>query len=663
MATLHSLFISLLCRRHGGIFLFFLVSIGIAQTSRLALLCKSVESISPDVSLAVALAWGLLFDIGTAALLSLPLILLLIALPMHSFTKGWLRKLAHLAAFGILFVLLFGALAEWVFWDEFAARFNFIAVDYLVYTTEVIGNIRESYPLPWLISGLIVITLIIHLAIVWSGLPGRWFDAAAEPLARRLSTGALWLTLPLLAGLFLNERMLPEFSNNYYREFAKNGIWSFVAAFRNNELDYRQFYLTIAPEKAYALLNHELEQDGAKLIDSAARDTLRLVGNGGEELRPNVIQITVESLSASFLGAAEPQLSLTPNLDALIPKSLVFDNFYATGTRTDRGMEALILSLPPTPGRSLVKRPRNEHLFTMGSVFRTKGYDTAFIYGGYGYFDNMNYFFGNNGYRVVDRNSIPSDDVTFANSWGACDEDLFRWTLREADAGHAAGKPFHFFVMTTSNHRPYTFPEGKIDLPSKISGRRGAVKYTDYAIGQLLRQAETRPWFNNTVFVIVADHCASSAGKVELPIKNYHIPLIIYAPGGQIAPGHIATLASQMDFAPTLFGLFNWRYASRFFGHDVSKVGAKDAHALVGNYQKVSHLEQNVFSVLRPMRKQATYHYDFASDVLRAEPTDVEGMEETVSYYQIASEMYRNGTYRELSPEENRAHLTCVCGR
>ncbi len=650
MTTLRLLFFSLLCRRDGGVFLFLLVFIGIAQAVRLALLCKAAGSISPDVSLAAALAWGLLFDIGAAALLSLPLTLLLTALPMRSFVKGWQRSLAHSAAFCILFILLFGALAEWVFWDEFAARLNFIAVDYLIYTREVIGNIRESYPLPWLISGLIVVTLMLHLAIVRTGLPRRWFDAAAEPLGRRLATGALWLILPLFAGLLLHERMLPEFSNNFHRELAKNGIWSLVAAFRNNDLDYRRFYSTIEPEKAYALLHRELAQDGSVLVSRAGRDTLRLVDNGGDELMPNVIQITVESLSAVFLGGAEQGTSLTPNLDALVAKSLVFDNFYATGTRTDRGMEALALSLPPTPGRSLIKRPRNEHLFTMGSVFRAKGYDTAFLYGGYGYFDNMNYFFGNNGYRVVDRNSVTSDDVTFANAWGACDEDLFRWTLREADAGYAAGRPFHFFVMTTSNHRPYTFPDGRIDLPSKTSGRRGAVKYTDYAIGQLIRQASTRPWFNNTVFVIVADHCASSAGKVELPVKNYHIPLIIYAPGGQIAPGHMATLASQMDFAPTLFGLLNWTYASRFFGHDVSKVEAKDAHALVGNYQDVGHLEHNILTVLKPVRKQATYHYDFTTDVLRSKPDDVAGMEETVSYYQIASEMYRNGTYQELSP-------------
>lgn len=656
MTTLRPLFSSLLRRQTGGILLFVLVFIGLAQGLRLALIYKASANVTWDASLLAALSWGLLFDLGTAAFFSIPLTLILTVLPNRWFAKPWMRMVMNLGGFVILFVLLFGVLSEWIFWDEFEARFNFIAVDYLVYTTEVIGNIRESYPLPQLIMALFAVTLVVHLAIFGTGLPRFWFQSAAEPLKQRARFSAVWLTITLLIGLFLNERILPEFTNNFHREIAKNGVWSLVAAFRNNELDYRQFYSTIESEKAFALLSRELSQDGSRMINPAAHDTLRQVSGQGEEMHPNVIQITVESLSASFLGSYNPQSSLTPNLDALASQSLVFDNFYATGTRTDRGMEALALSLPPTPGRSLIKRPKNEHLFTMGSVFRAKDYDTAFIYGGYGYFDNMNYFFGNNGYRVVDRNSVGKDDVTFANAWGACDGDLFQWTLREADASFASGKPFHYFVMTTSNHRPYTFPDGKIDLPSKTSGRSGAVKYTDYAIGQLIREASTRPWFKNTIFVIVGDHCASSAGKSELPVKNFHIPMIIYAPGGQIAPGHVKTLASQIDYAPTLFGLLNWTYLSRFFGHDVLKVGGTEAHAFVGNYQKLGHLEQNVFTILKPIREQASYRHDPETGSLTALPEKLAGIEETVSYYQTASDVYREGIYQEVSAAENLAY-------
>lgn len=638
----------LLEQRFGGVLLFYLVFLFISLLVRFSLLCRSFDGVGWDPALPSAFVWGFFFDIGAASVISVPFVLVLMLLPQGAFERRSLRIAANVVGWFTLFFLLFGAVAEWVFWSEFESRFNFIAVDYLVYTTEVINNIRESYPLRPIFSALVVLTSLMFFGIVRSGLPHRWLKAAAQPWSRRWRRAAIWLAFSLVMGLVLNQRILPDFANTYTQELAKNGIWSLFAAFRNNELDYRQFYLTLDRDRAFDLLRRELTEDGSRLVDPAADDTLRLIGSEGPEIHPNVIQITVESLSADYLGAYNPESNLTPNLDAIAEKSLVFTNFYATGTRTDRGMEALSLSLPPTPGRSLIKRPHNEHLFTLGSVFRRKGYDTAFLYGGYGYFDNMNYYFGNNGYRLIDRGSVSARDVTFANAWGACDEDLFRWTVREADKSFVSGKPFHFFVMTTSNHRPYTYPEGRIDLPPKISGRQGAVKYTDYAIGQFLQAASTRPWFANTVFVIVADHCASSAGKTELPVEKYHIPLLIFAPGGQVDPGRITTLASQIDYGPTLFGLLSWSYESRFFGHDVRKVDRLESHALIGNYQKIGHIENDVFTILKPLRKHSSYHYDFARQMMTQAGQNEESLEETISYYQTASSMYGNGTYREL---------------
>jgi len=301
-------------------------------------------------------------------------------------------------------------------------------------------------------------------------------------------------------------------------------------------------------------------------------------------------------------------------------------------------------------------------MFTLGSVFRAKGYDTAFIYGGFGYFDNMNYYFGHNGYRVIDRTGVAKEDITFANVWGACDEDLFRWTMREADASAASGKPFHYFVMTTSNHRPYTFPEGRIDLPSKISGRAGAVKYTDYAIGKFLRDAAAKPWFKNTVFVIVADHCASSAGRTAIPVQNYHIPLIIFAPGGQIAPGHIKTLMSQVDYPPTLLGLLNWSYPSRFFGRDIRETDPKEARILVGTYQKLGLLKDDDFLVLTPVRRQNQYLYNRANYTLTDELLEPAFHAEAVSYYQTASYLFQHQEYHELGAEEFQRLLAAPAG-
>ena len=621
------------------------------------LMIKAVPDVSWDLSLPAAFGWGILYDVGAACWFSVPLIVLLTILPQRFFERPWGRLSTHAIAFPLIFLMLFGLVAEWVFWDEFGARFNFIAVDYLVYTQEVVDNILESYPVPLLMSGIALLSLLIHLFIWKTGLPGLWLATASEPAGRRYKNGVIWCMGAIAAGLIITQEWLPDFANNYNRELGKNGVWSLFAAFKNNELDFNQFFPTISTDRAFQRMQEEVVEDGSDLLRPGQRDTLRLYSSKGPEVKPNIIQITVESLSEKFLHNTNRYSNLTPNLSALESQSLVFDNFYATGTRTVRGMEALTLSLPPTPGRSLVKRPHNENLFTLGSLLRAKGYDTAFIYSGYGYFDNMNYFFKNNGYRVIDRNSVNRADVTFANVWGACDEDLYRWTLREADAAYKANRPFHFFVMTTSNHRPFTFPEGKIDLPSKISGRRGGVKYSDYAIGELIREAKGKPWFKNTIFVIVADHCASSAGKTELPVGKYHIPLIIYAPGGQVPTGHVKTIASQMDYAPTLLGLLHWNYPSRFLGHDVLRINPEEGHAIIGNYQKLGHIEEGEFVILKPVDQSVSFYYDFTSRVTKAAQPKADFLEETISYYQVASYLYEHGLYRALTPGEFNQYM------
>ena len=639
-------------KRHGGVILFFALFLFFEFVARTTLLVKAAQDVSWDLSLLAAFGWGILYDLGAACWFSIPLIILLTILPERFFERLWGRLSTHIIVLPVIFLLLFGLAAEWIFWDEFGVRFNFIAVDYLVYTEEVVDNILESYPVPLFLSAIALLSLLIHLFLWKTGIPGLWFKYASEPAGRRYKNGVIYCIVVITAGVIINQGWLPDFANNYNREISKNGVWSLFAAFKNNELDFNQFFPTIPDDRAFQNIQEELVEDGSVLLRPGEMDTLRLYSKSGQELKPNIIQITVESLSSEFLHNTKLYANLTPNLLTLESKSLVFDNFYATGTRTVRGMEALTLSLPPTPGRSLVKRPHNEDLFTMGSLLRAKGYDTAFIYGGYGYFDNMNYFFGHNGYRVIDRSGVNRADVTFSNVWGACDEDLYRWTLREADAVYKTNKPFHFFVMTTSNHRPFTFPEGKIDLPSKISERRGGVKYTDYAIGELIREASKKPWFKNTIFVIVADHCASSAGRTELPVEKYHIPLIIYAPGGQIPTGHVKTIASQMDYAPTLLGLLNWSYPSRFLGHDVFSIDSEEGHAIIGNYQKLGHIEEGSFVILKPVDQSSSYHYDFASLVTKAAQLEAESLEETISYYQVASYLYKKGLYRALTPLE-----------
>jgi phosphoglycerol transferase MdoB-like AlkP superfamily enzyme len=244
---------------------------------------------------------------------------------------------------------------------------------------------------------------------------------------------------------------------------------------------------------------------------------------------------------------------------------------------------------------------------------------------------------------VVDRSAIPKEAIHYENIWGVADEDLFTLALDQLDQRFAAGKRFFAHIMTTSNHRPFTYPADRVDVPSGTS-REGAVKYTDWAIGDFIRRAREKPWFADTVFVILADHTASGRGKTDLPIENFHIPLIVYAPR-HVAPGRIDTLASQIDVAPTLLALLNFSYRSSFFGHDIASEGRSHQRAFLANYQTIGYLEDDILVELRPQRRWRLV--DAATG--RERPADARGqrlLDEAVGYYQGAADAYRSGALR-----------------
>ena len=243
--------------------------------------------------------------------------------------------------------------------------------------------------------------------------------------------------------------------------------------------------------------------------------------------------------------------------------------------------------------------------YIMKAIMRfKKGYIKNFIYGGYGSFDKMNTFFKSNDYRIIDRDSFSKEEITFSNTWGVCDEDLFARAIRESDNAYQKGKPFFNMLMTVSNHRPYTYPDRKINFHSGKGGRLGAVKYTDYAIGKLIAEAKKKPWFNNTLFVIVADHTARTYSKKSLDPKNYHIPLIIYAPA-ILPPQKINKLASQIDIAPTLLGLMNISYTSRFYGADLMKETPDRTY--ISTDRKLGYVTQDTLIILEPDKKITRY--------------------------------------------------------
>ena len=500
--------------------------------------------------------------------------------------------LYFITLFLYVLLIIFNAVSEYFFWNEFGVRYNFIAVDYLIYTNEVIGNIMESYPVVPLFSAILALTLFVTWFI---------FKNTKNELLTLLNFKQKLILLGsflLLCGLSLFA--IPQFDkiksdNTFAQEIQANGLPKFYHAFTHNELDYFQFYPT---------LNQKIAE--VNFLKQFQPPTLeREIISENPELKKNVVLISIESLSADFMEHYGNTQKITPFLDSLATKSLMFTNLYATGNRTVRGLEALTLCIPPTAGESVIKRENNKNKFTTGSVFKSKGYDVKFLYGGYSYFDNMEDFYKGNNYDIIDRNNFKTEEISFANVWGVADEDMAKKAIQVMNQEAKSGKPFFNHWMTVSNHRPFTYPEGRIDIPGTAKSREGGVKYTDYSIKKFFELAKKQDWYKNTVFVIVADHCASSAGKTELPMDKYRIPAMIFSEGF-IQPQQFNLTMSQIDVMPTLLGLLNFNYKTKFLGQDVFKENFQPK-AYIATYQDLGLIKDNYLTIISPTKKVKQY--------------------------------------------------------
>lgn len=630
--------------RFGPLLILAIILCSLSFITRVILLIKSWPNLDFDLLHLIDLFLiGLFYDLVVWGFFAIPVALYCWLMKDSWYQKKWQRIPLFILFFLITLILVLNAGAEIVFWDEFNVRFNFIAVDYLIYTTEVIGNIRESYNVP-LIMAAVLLAVFLILFLVRKKLVAT--QLSSMRFRNRTVFFLAFLLFPLAGYFLVNNRLKNISNNNYINELGGNGIYEFGTAFWNNEIDYNKFYLTRNDTANFAILRNMLKTPGTTFTNDPL-SIERSIKSDGPEHKWNIVLVSVESLSSDYLKRFGNKENITPYLDSLIPYSLWFDKFYASGTRTVRGLEALSLAIPPTPGQSIVRRPGNDDMFTMGSVLKSKGYECNYIYGGNSFFDNMGKFFSNSSYTVLDERDIPENLVHHTTAWGVDDEAAFDFTLQQCDRSYAKGKPFFNHIMTVSNHRPYTYPDGKIDIPSASQSIAGAVKYTDCAINEFIKNAQQKPWFNNTLFVIVADHCSKSAGKTDLPVNRYHIPCLVYAPQ-LIKPAVEERLVSQIDLAPTLLGLMNLDYTSRFFGYDIYRLSPGKERAFISTYQDMGYIKGNNLVILSPRRRVHSFNADFKTGK-NTQSTDSDSLiNEAIAWYQGASYLYGAGWYKRV---------------
>lgn len=593
----------------------------------------------PLLELPSSLIRGLLNDLVVLPLLLFPLAVVLFAAPRSVRRSRIGRGLITAFLFAAIFGRLYLAFVEYFFFEEFSSRMNLVAVDYLTSPTEVMVNIWESYP----VGLILAITAGVTAAIVL--LLRRAIRADAEtsvPVTKRLAALALHavvaFVLPVLVPLHVLAMHEPRSD-----QISFNGVSSFIEALRTNDISYSDYYRMLPEERAFSIMRSIPLERNERWTSLAGRDLRRSHAASQSNLAGrNVVVILEESLGCEHTGACGGKKGLTPNIDDLAANGIFLSDAWATGTRTVRGLEAVVTSLPPIPSRSIVKRPGSEHIATWGQVMNAAGYHTSFLYGGYGTFDNMNHFFASNGFAISDRTEI--ENPRSSNIWGVSDEDLFAHALAYFDARTAEHRPFFSIVLTTSNHKPFTFREGVPGVPAEGGGRKAGVRYADFALGEFIRDSRSHSWYDNTIFVVLGDHGSRVYGRGDIPLPSYRIPVVIFGKG--IDPIVVSAPASQIDVAPTVLGLLGIPYSAPFYGDDVLLHPDPERPIFVSHNHDVGMLVGNRIAVLGLQQSSAVYRYDSVTDKQTLLPFDARLVDRATAVYESAFLLFSRRQYQ-----------------
>ncbi len=626
---------------------FYLIGLIILSVSRFLLVLLFSNRVFEIESFWKLFFIGLRFDIimlSYMALLPTALITFL-PYPILKHVKGFIRWFLIIC----LGLLLFMELATPNFLLQYDTRPNRLFVEYLVYPKEVANMLIKS--VGWQLLLIAVVLFFAYRFLIRKS--KNWFKLYESPYLKKL------ILFPLVGFLIffgirssltsirpINRSNAIFSSSQFVNSLGLNSLYTVAFAIYSlkNEGDMTKLYGTL-PE-AEALVNvKKYMTANTEDFTEANIPTLHVQKTEKKREEPyNLVIFLQESLGAEFVGHLGG-LPLTPHFDKLASQGMAFTNIYSTGTRSVRGIEAVVTGFPPTASRSVVKLSNAQNgFFSVADCLKQKGYETSFVYGGMSNFDNMAGFFNGNGFdNIVDETDYDESKAAFKGVWGYCDEDL---VVKANDLYKSYnGKPFFSMLFSTSNHDPFEFPDGRIELYEQPKNTvNNAIKYADFAIGKFFEMAKKEDYYKNTIFVIVADHNTRTFGDYLVPIHKFHIPAVILGPN--ITPSRYNKLCSQIDLAPTLLDLMGMDVETPMIGRDLLKLPeATPGRAIMQFHDKNAFRVGNKVVILQP--KGETVQYQLPNDTTHIKtPVDAQLEKDALSHIVMASKMYNERSYR-----------------
>jgi phosphoglycerol transferase MdoB-like AlkP superfamily enzyme len=590
---------------------------------------------------------GLRFDVVTLGLLlGPPAILSPLLASSRRLASGWLRFL-RVYCLLVIAVVVFMEAATPSFINEFDVKPDRRFVEYLVYPKEVFGMLTSAYGLQLLLAtGLVTGSVCFLNRSLGSHAPPAsrlplWQAALLVPVIAVVAVAAVRSTLDHRP---VNPSTVVFSTDPLANQLPLNSTYTVLYALYEMTDEGETFpYRSVSLTASVAAVRKEMRIPETDFTGGPDSTLHRQAATEPRERPINLVIVLEESLGAEFVGSMGG-LPLTPELDRLRDDGIWFENLYATGTRSVRGIEAVVSGFPPTAARSVVKLPRaQQDFFTIAGLLGSMGYATSFIYAGEPQFDNMARFLANNGFQTI----VGKHDFTgevFEGDWGVSDEDLFRRAdqfFRE----QSDGRPFFSLLFTASNHSPWDYPEGRIEpYNSPAATRENAVKYADHALGDFIRTAREGPYWDNTIFLVIADHCSRTYGAELVPVGHFRIPGLIL--GGTIQPRRIDRVASQIDMLPTLLSLAGISSEHPAIGIDQSRHDLEEfaGRAVMQYGSSQAYMEGERVAILQKGLPARQFVYrDGALTPATDEPDFLAGAEALANWPWLA---YLNHTYR-----------------
>lgn len=457
---------------------------------------------------------GLKLDISTTGYYLL--IPLLFAIPGIWFTGNWNRLITRWYSYILIFFSSVIVVADANLYSYWGFRMDYTPFMYLKTPAEAMASVSTIKAAGLFLTVVLISALFIF---IYRKTVDKFFDDQGKAGARMITTLVfivllVSLIIPIRGGFGvapINAGSVYFSSKMFLNHTSVNAIWNVgTSAFTGKPVSNPYNFGDI--------------ESSTRLVDSliAARGVAIPVLN---TTKPNIIFLILESFSGYLIGPIGGDSLVTPNFNRYVNEGILFSEFYASGTRTDKAMPAILNGYPAQPAQSIIKEPKKSQ--TLPGIIRVlseKGYHSSFWYGGEINFANFNSFVIGSGFNnIITRDNFDPED--FNSKWGVHDHKLFE-ALK--DSMRKVKEPFISVVLTLSSHEPFDVPMDPVfEGSDNMIKYKNSVYYADKCLGEFIDWAKTTDWWNNTLVIMVADHC----GRVseEMPAYSpelFKIPLL-----------------------------------------------------------------------------------------------------------------------------------------